>query len=149
MPGCDPAAPECNAPPQCGAFLPLVEIPQDAPAPLGGGIPDGLYVMIGYNRFTGPGGTSGPVPGYALRFTIAFQGGAAYTSSLEVMSGGPSTQSYGGSGAVVTLGLDVDLEPDCPAGESKTSLTHTLNGNVLHLYEQLPSSVSETVLEKQ
>src|SRR5262245_8267289 len=44
-PTCDPPAPECNAPEQCGTLVLIMQVATDAPPALGGGsIPDGTYL---------------------------------------------------------------------------------------------------------
>ena len=55
----------------CGAWVTVTQVQQDAPKPAGGKIDDGLYYMTKYIVYTGPGGARGPI-GASFRETKRF-----------------------------------------------------------------------------
>lgn len=146
-PMCEPAPPACNAPDQCGALVTFQEVAADAPAPLGGGTPDGTYVLTAMNLYTGPNGMNGPA-GIQSKLTMAFSGGA-YTQSSETILGGFPPQIDGISGMFATAGTSLTLTRTCPPPTKVVSGTYTLSGDVLMIYDPMPAYVAEAVLMKQ
>jgi hypothetical protein len=114
------APPECNKLANLGSPVPGNLVANAAPAPTGGTLVDGTYVLTKYQVYTGPGGQSGP-SGQSLASTLALAG-----STYEAVSstGGSDTRV---NGTFTTSGTSYTATVTCPGGPT-TALGYTFDG---------------------
>lgn len=139
----------CGGPDQCGPTLPIVQIKQNAPAPLGGVVEDGTYWYTSFTMYFDPGTPPQDYSGYGYGGTFVISGGAVHQSLTNVVPGSPA-ETKGSSGTFGTSANLFTMDLTCGDNLGVSQGSYTVNGKTLTLLYALDPSVSVAiVLTKQ
>jgi hypothetical protein len=116
----------CNAPAPCKEPVDLTRIASDRPAPAGGTVVDGVYLLTEYNKYTGPGGEDGTMI-LGLEQVIVFVAG-----EMRITRGSAGAEMVSG-GTYATAGSNLTFQGTCPnTGDVTYAYTATPTGLRLH-----------------
>ena len=138
----------CGGPDQCGPSLPIVQIKENVPVPLGGVVEDGTYWITAVNEYTGVGSAPLPDDGPMFGGTYVFAAGTLASTSTTVFAGGPA-ETLGEAGTFVTSGTSITQSSTCGNGSSTSTYDYTVAGGTLHFYSKNKAGDMELVLVKQ
>jgi hypothetical protein len=131
----------CNALANLGAQVPGVLVASAAPAPNGGTLVDGTYVLTKYQVYTGPGGPSGSA-GNSFASTLVLAG-STYQAVSNQGSGDERV-----SGAFMTSGTSYTASVTCPAS-SVTTVGYTFDGTTFVQLGSVGANTLEFTYAKQ
>jgi hypothetical protein len=138
------AAVACNTVPNGGATVTLVRVPQAPPAPTGGTIADGTYVLTSLVQYTGPGGASGPT---SMMVRMSMRIGGGRLDLVQNTGSGDQTLTYD-LATMPAMNL-LTITPTCPsAGPPQPSL-YSASPTELRAYGNGQTSSPLYVLTKQ
>lgn len=100
------------------------DINSNLPTGIGGLIPDGIFVLTAYTRYTGPGGKNGPGTKKIVE-TIAITGGKAIAGVRQV----DTDLGYGYNANIApTPGGTLAWKQTCPTGEVGVTYGYSIGG---------------------
>jgi len=153
----------CNTLQNCASKAYIVEVAQDASAPQGGTVLDGMYVLTDYRVFTGPGGTSQTTTAWfaeTMTFVSAPVSDAGASDSgldgalpqamvwEDIVASNSSPQSSALSGVADFSGTSVTITHTCP-NSNLFAGTFTMSNTQLLLYVQESTGVGQLTYTKQ
>lgn len=135
--GMPTASPACNDLEPRGEAVMFVAEPTSAPAPTGGAIGDGVYVLVSGKIFTGAGGEAGP-SGIKENMTIEVQGWRWYMATER----GTTTMQ------TAVDETTVELSTTCPTNKTSTA-RYSAASNSLTLHVNDDDGMRLYLLEKR
>jgi len=153
----------CNALVNCAPHVDVNEVAQNPPAATGGTVPDGTYLLTGYQIFTGPSGSTGQnVAWFSETMTFATsaandagasdgggEGGASQDMVWEDIiqtNANPTATSV--SGVAQFSGTNVEITHTCP-NSNLFDGTYTVSSTQLILYATASTGTAQLTYTKQ
>lgn len=137
-PGPSPGAVPCNSVPSLDKLLVLEQVATPAPAPQGGVVNDGTYVLSAYRRYTGPSGAKGP------KADTSFHETAIYSGNILQVNYGDSTFNVHETYRHEVSGTAFTHTRTCPSTPAVVFPgTYTANGPSLSYYEDRGMGITD------
>lgn len=142
--GGDGGTKRCNTLVNGGPDVPIMNVATDPPAPTGGAIADGTYVVTAVQAYTGAGGAAGPT-GATYKAGGKISGGTY--ENIQSDSGQPKDNAT--TGTFTLNGSAIDIEQSCPIPQTVAINKFSADSTSFTLFTSGGSPVQSFTYTKQ